>query len=67
MSYHHIEWLPITQVESAHLGKHRVKKFLSKYQADGEKGEDYAEYLKVSSIGRNIVSMNLQNLTYDPS
>lgn len=50
MSYHHIEWLPITTVESAHLGKHRVKKFLSKYQADGEKGEDYAEYLKIDRI-----------------
>jgi hypothetical protein len=47
MSYHHVEWLPIAKVESAHLGKHRVKKFMSKWHAEGEKGEDYSEYLKV--------------------
>jgi hypothetical protein len=47
MSYHHVEWLPTSQVESAHLGKHRVKKFMSKWHAEGEKGEDFQEYLKV--------------------
>jgi hypothetical protein len=50
MSYHHVEWLPVSKVESAHLGKHRVKKFMSKYHADGEKGEDFQEYLKVSIV-----------------
>lgn len=50
MSYHHVEWLPISKVESAHLGKHRVKKFLSKYHAEGEKGEDFQEYLKIDRI-----------------
>jgi hypothetical protein len=32
------------------LGKHRVKKFLTKWNQEGQRGEDYAEYLKVDRI-----------------
>jgi hypothetical protein len=32
------------------LGKHRVKKFLTKWYQDGQKGEDFSEYLKVDRI-----------------
>lgn len=49
-SYHHVEWVPKEKIESEHLGKHRVKKFLAKWNADGHKGEDYSEYLKVDRI-----------------
>lgn len=46
-SFLHVEWVPLKQIESEHLGKHRVKKFLQKYHQDGDKGEDFKEYLKV--------------------
>lgn len=46
-SFLHVEWVPIEQIEAEHLGKHRVKKFMQKYHHDGEKGEDFKEYLKV--------------------
>lgn len=49
-SYHHVEWLPKEKIEAEHLGKHRVKKFLTKWNLDGQKGEDYSEYLKVDRI-----------------
>jgi hypothetical protein len=65
MSYHHVEWLPISNVESAHLGKHRVKKFLSKYHAEGEKGDDYQEYLKVCHRA-TLVSGIVPSLTIHP-
>ena len=32
------------------MGKHRVKKFLTKWNQEGQRGEDYAEYLKVDRI-----------------
>lgn len=47
MSYHHIEWVPLEQIEGEHLGKHRVKKFLKKWHEDGQRGEDFRDYLKV--------------------
>jgi hypothetical protein len=46
-SFLHVEWVPLTQIQNEHLGKHRVKKFLQKYHQDGDKGEDFQEYLKV--------------------
>ncbi len=46
-SFLHVEWVPLKQIESEHLGKHRVKKFLQKYHHDGNKGEDFKVYLKV--------------------
>ncbi|KAI8091622.1 SNF2 family N-terminal domain-containing protein [Thamnidium elegans] len=49
-SYHHVEWLPKEKIEAEHLGKHRVKKFLTKWNSEGQKGEDYSEYLKVDRI-----------------
>ncbi|KAF7732761.1 Chromodomain helicase DNA binding protein [Apophysomyces ossiformis] len=50
MSYHHVEWVPIEHIENEHLGKHRVKKFLQKWHQDGQRGEDFREYLKIDRI-----------------
>ncbi|KAI8331840.1 SNF2 family N-terminal domain-containing protein [Chlamydoabsidia padenii] len=49
-SFHHVEWVPIQQIQNEHLGKHRVKKFLKKWEEDGEKGEDFREQLKLDRI-----------------
>ncbi|KAI7898024.1 SNF2 family N-terminal domain-containing protein [Cokeromyces recurvatus] len=49
-SYHHLEWLSKERVEAEHLGKHRIKKFLTKWNQDGQRGEDYSEYLKIDRI-----------------
>jgi hypothetical protein len=49
-SYHHVEWVPQSKIEGEHLGKHRVKKFLTKWHQDGQRGEDFSEYLKVDRI-----------------
>ncbi|KAL0088183.1 P-loop containing nucleoside triphosphate hydrolase protein [Phycomyces blakesleeanus] len=49
-SFHHVEWVPLDQIEAEHLGKHRVKKFLQKWYQDGEKGEDFREHLKLDRI-----------------
>ncbi|KAG1118543.1 hypothetical protein G6F40_002114 [Rhizopus arrhizus] len=49
-SYHHAEWVSKERIEGEHLGKHRVKKFLTKWYQDGQKGEDFSEYLKVDRI-----------------
>ncbi|CAO3677494.1 unnamed protein product [Rhizopus stolonifer] len=49
-SYHHAEWVSQEKIEGEHLGKHRVKKFLTKWYQDGQKGEDFSEYLKVDRI-----------------
>jgi hypothetical protein len=48
MSFLHVDWVPLEQIEGEHLGKHRVKKFLQKYHQDGNKGEDFKDYLKVN-------------------
>lgn len=48
MSFHHVEWVPMEQIEGEHLGKHRVKKFLQKWNAEGQRGEDFREHLKVN-------------------
>lgn len=32
------------------MGKHRVKKFLRKWEEDGQRGEDFREYLKLDRI-----------------
>ncbi|KAG0167130.1 Chromodomain helicase DNA binding protein [Apophysomyces sp. BC1034] len=50
MSYHHVEWVPLEHIENEHLGKHRVKKFLQKWHHDGQRGEDFREYLKLDRI-----------------
>jgi hypothetical protein len=42
--------VPIKQIQNEHLGKHRVKKFLRKWEEDGEKGEDFREQLKLDRI-----------------
>lgn len=47
MSFHHVEWVPLKQIEGEHLGKHRVKKFLQKWNAEGQRGEDFRDHLKV--------------------
>ncbi|KAI9244805.1 SNF2 family N-terminal domain-containing protein [Sporodiniella umbellata] len=49
-SYHHAEWVPQETIEGEHLGKHRVKKFLTKWYQEGQKGEDFSEYLKVDRV-----------------
>ncbi|ORZ15904.1 P-loop containing nucleoside triphosphate hydrolase protein [Absidia repens] len=49
-SYHRAEWVSVDQIESEHLGKHRVKKFLQKWHQDGQVGEDFTEYLKLDRI-----------------
>ncbi|KAI8088403.1 hypothetical protein BDF21DRAFT_413129 [Thamnidium elegans] len=49
-SFLHVEWVPLKQIESEHLGKHRVKKFLQKYHAEGEKGEDFKDFLKMDRV-----------------
>ncbi|ORZ14695.1 SNF2 family N-terminal domain-domain-containing protein [Absidia repens] len=49
-SFHHVDWVPIEQIEAEHLGKHRVKKFLKKWEEDGEKGEDFRENLKLDRV-----------------
>ncbi|KAI8079886.1 SNF2 family N-terminal domain-containing protein [Halteromyces radiatus] len=49
-SFHHVDWVPLEQIEAEHLGKHRVKKFIRKWEDDGEKGEDFREYLKLDRI-----------------
>lgn len=49
-SFLHLDWVPLKQIEGEHLGKHRVKKFLQKYHQDGERGEDYKDYMKVRKI-----------------
>lgn len=49
-SFLHVEWVPLKQIENEHLGKHRVKKFLQKYHADGDRGEDFKEYLKMDRV-----------------
>ncbi|KAI8384576.1 SNF2 family N-terminal domain-containing protein, partial [Radiomyces spectabilis] len=49
-SYHHVDWVPLEQVEGEHLGKHRVKKFLQRWNQEGQKGEDFREYLKMDRI-----------------
>ena len=50
MSFHHVEWVPMERIEGEHLGKHRVKKFLQKWNQDGQRGEVFKDYLKVSNI-----------------
>ncbi|KAI9318061.1 P-loop containing nucleoside triphosphate hydrolase protein [Dichotomocladium elegans] len=50
MSYHHVEWVPLKQIEGEHLGKHRVKKFMKKWHEDGQRGEDFRDYLKVDRV-----------------
>ncbi|KAI9316672.1 P-loop containing nucleoside triphosphate hydrolase protein [Dichotomocladium elegans] len=50
MSFRHVEWVPLEQIEGEHLGKHRVKKFLKKWNDDGQKGEDYRDYLQVDRV-----------------
>ncbi|KAI8883742.1 hypothetical protein K501DRAFT_86912 [Backusella circina FSU 941] len=50
MSFLHVEWVPLEQIEGEHLGKHRVKKFMQKYHQDGNKGEDFKEYLKMDRV-----------------
>lgn len=32
------------------MGKHRVKKFLTKWHQDGQRGEDFSEHLKIDRI-----------------
>jgi hypothetical protein len=56
MSFLHVEWVPLKQVEGEHLGKHRVKKFLQKYHQDGDVGEDFKENLKVKHKKRVFLS-----------
>ncbi|KAI9015336.1 SNF2 family N-terminal domain-containing protein [Phycomyces nitens] len=50
MSFHSAEWVPSSVIENEHLGKHRVKKFMQKWYLDGQKGEDFREYLKVDRV-----------------
>lgn len=49
-SYRHVEWVPKEKIEAEHLGKHRVKKFLTKWNQEGQRGEDFSEYLKVDRV-----------------
>lgn len=42
--------MPKEKIEGEHLGKHRVKKFLTKWNQEGQRGEDYSEYLKVDRV-----------------
>lgn len=62
-SFLHVEWVPLEQIENEHLGKHRVKKFLQKFYQDGEKGEDYKEYLKVNHLEKDCVHISTNILT----
>ncbi|KAI9491153.1 SNF2 family N-terminal domain-containing protein [Zychaea mexicana] len=50
MSFHHVEWVPLKRIEGEHLGKHRVKKFLQKWNQDGQRGEDFRDHLKVDRV-----------------
>ncbi|KAI8147251.1 SNF2 family N-terminal domain-containing protein [Fennellomyces sp. T-0311] len=50
MSFHHVEWVPMEQIEGEHLGKHRVKKFLQKWNQDGQRGEDFRDYLRPDRV-----------------
>lgn len=42
--------MPKEKIEAEHLGKHRVKKFLTKWNQEGQRGEDFSEYLKVDRV-----------------
>lgn len=42
--------MPKEKIEGEHLGKHRVKKFLTKWTQEGQRGENFSEYLKVDRI-----------------
>ncbi|KAI9278311.1 SNF2 family N-terminal domain-containing protein [Phascolomyces articulosus] len=50
MSFHHVEWVPLERIQGEHLGKHRVKKFLQKWNQDGQRGEDFRDHLKVDRV-----------------
>ncbi|KAG2220859.1 hypothetical protein INT45_010921 [Circinella minor] len=50
MSFHHVEWVPMERIEGEHLGKHRVKKFLQKWNQDGQRGEVFKDHLKVDRV-----------------
>jgi SNF2 family DNA or RNA helicase len=53
MSYHHVEWLPKSQIEESKMGKTRVKKFLEKPLFEIQWSEDEPfnpSYLKVDRI-----------------
>ncbi|KAI8968258.1 SNF2 family N-terminal domain-containing protein [Mycotypha africana] len=49
-SYHHVEWIPKGDFEKQHLGKYRVQKFISKWNANNQRGEDFSEYLKIDRV-----------------
>ncbi|CAO3585468.1 unnamed protein product [Absidia cylindrospora] len=49
-SYHHVDWVPVQQIEGEHLGKYRLHSFLKKWEKDGGIGVDFHKYLKLHRV-----------------
>ncbi|ORZ10799.1 SNF2 family N-terminal domain-domain-containing protein [Absidia repens] len=49
-SYHHVDWVPLEQIEGEYLGKYRVHNFLKKWKENGGKGVDFREHLKLHRV-----------------